>query len=549
MHNEEAQRQRIRQRHEREAKDWLQQQQELRRRQLEAARMQQEQELIRQKELREEEMRRQLEAAAHGALQVARSGHLFVAFEFTVSQEQAEECTTNITIHQEQEVAATASETRDKAVIQALLGEIPPQIFIGVRLYTVKLHIRSLVEADTPSVVTFQAVLELTPMTPKRPKRIEGAGIFCGLGARTCKRGRRICSEAPAEPTRKEDAGAWRFSFAALADFDPDDPDPTDLRRALRRRCLLKVYHPTQRPRGGGCCYWTRLGHRRWWRTRRVTRSSSHAPRPLQRSVHKEDPAGQLGIGARNRTPCTVLANNCIRLPQFKPFSIFNCPCLDLSFPILHHWSARCGQKSMFGLAVDDFPQVTALVESVSALPSMQQPLPEHTIVTISECQMTLFDIRRCNFNIEFLTRMNLNRPVVQIISSLSPSIFYQNYQQQLSVAQINMSVFEPPCVFMKLDHYPGQQMACHVMYRGDVVPKDMRADSGMMKTKRALQFMDWRPTGFKHGINYVPSSLIHDGDLAKACQDLAVLEKDFEEASSEMAEDEVWDEGCGNDF
>ena len=40
--------------------------------------------------------------------------------------------------------------------------------------------------------------------------------------------------------------------------------------------------------------------------------------------------------------------------------------------------------------------------------------------------------------------------------------------------------------------------MACCLLYRGDVVPKDVNASIANIKTKRTIQFVDWCPTGFK---------------------------------------------------
>lgn len=58
--------------------------------------------------------------------------------------------------------------------------------------------------------------------------------------------------------------------------------------------------------------------------------------------------------------------------------------------------------------------------------------------------------------------------------------------------------------------------MACCLMYRGDVVPKDVNAAVATIKTKRTIQFVDWCPTGFKCGINYQPPTVVPGGDLAK---------------------------------
>lgn len=58
--------------------------------------------------------------------------------------------------------------------------------------------------------------------------------------------------------------------------------------------------------------------------------------------------------------------------------------------------------------------------------------------------------------------------------------------------------------------------MACCLLYRGDVVPKDVNASIAQIKTKRSIQFVDWCPTGFKVGINYQPPTVVPGGDLAK---------------------------------
>ncbi|CAN6811818.1 unnamed protein product [Brassica oleracea] len=56
-------------------------------------------------------------------------------------------------------------------------------------------------------------------------------------------------------------------------------------------------------------------------------------------------------------------------------------------------------------------------------------------------------------------------------------------------------------------------------MYRGDVVPKDVNAAVGTIKTKITVQFVDWFPTGFKCGIKYQPPMVVPGGDLAKLQQ------------------------------
>lgn len=71
-------------------------------------------------------------------------------------------------------------------------------------------------------------------------------------------------------------------------------------------------------------------------------------------------------------------------------------------------------------------------------------------------------------------------------------------YHEQLSVSEITNACFEPANQMVKCDPRHGKYMACCMLYRGDVVPKDVNAAIAAIKTKRTIQFVDWCPTGFK---------------------------------------------------
>ena len=58
--------------------------------------------------------------------------------------------------------------------------------------------------------------------------------------------------------------------------------------------------------------------------------------------------------------------------------------------------------------------------------------------------------------------------------------------------------------------------MSICLLYRGDVVPRDVNAAIANVKSQKTIQFVDWCPTGFKVGINYQPPTIVPGGDLAK---------------------------------
>uniref|UniRef100_A0AAY5KQ55 TBA3 protein n=1 Tax=Esox lucius TaxID=8010 RepID=A0AAY5KQ55_ESOLU len=97
-------------------------------------------------------------------------------------------------------------------------------------------------------------------------------------------------------------------------------------------------------------------------------------------------------------------------------------------------------------------------------------------------------------------------------------------YHEQLSVAEITNACFEPANQMVKCDPRHGKYMACCMLYRGDVVPKDVNAAIATIKTKRTIQFVDWCPTGFKVGINYQPPTVVPGGDLAKVQRAVCML-------------------------
>ena len=66
--------------------------------------------------------------------------------------------------------------------------------------------------------------------------------------------------------------------------------------------------------------------------------------------------------------------------------------------------------------------------------------------------------------------------------------------------------------------------VACCLLYRGDVVPKDVQAAVATIKTRKTIRIVDWCPTAFKLGVCSEAPACIPGGDLAKVNRSLCML-------------------------
>ncbi|NXO11891.1 TBA1C protein, partial [Oriolus oriolus] len=200
---------------------------------------------------------------------------------------------------------------------------------------------------------------------------------------------------------------------------------------------------------------------------------------------------------------------------------------------LMERLSVDYGKKSKLEFSIYPAPQVsTAVVEPYNSI------LTTHTTLEHSDCAFmvdneAIYDICRRNLDIEplnvDLTEFQTNLvPYPRIhfpLATYAPVISAEKaYHEQLSVAEITNACFEPANQMVKCDPRHGKYMACCLLYRGDVVPKDVNAAIATIKTKRSIQFVDWCPTGFKVGINYQPPTVVPGGDLAKVQRAVCML-------------------------
>ena len=71
-------------------------------------------------------------------------------------------------------------------------------------------------------------------------------------------------------------------------------------------------------------------------------------------------------------------------------------------------------------------------------------------------------------------------------------------YHEKSTVDEITTACFEPGNQMVKCDPRNGKYMAICLLYRGDVVPRDVNASIAKLKKQSTIQFVDWCPTGFK---------------------------------------------------
>merc|ERR1711915_840032 len=182
------------------------------------------------------------------------------------------------------------------------------------------------------------------------------------------------------------------------------------------------------------------------------------------------------------------LADNCTGLQGFMIFHACGGGTgSGLGCLMLERLSVDYGKKSKLSFTVWACPQVaTAVVEPYNTVLCVHSLL-EHTDVTIMYDNEALYDICRRNLDIERPTYTNLNRLLAQVISSLTASLRFDGalnvdvtefqtnlvpyprihfmlssyapvisaekaYHEQLSVAEITNSSFEPAAIMAKCD-------------------------------------------------------------------------------------------------
>ena len=200
---------------------------------------------------------------------------------------------------------------------------------------------------------------------------------------------------------------------------------------------------------------------------------------------------------------------------------------------LMERLSIEYGKKSKLGFSIYPAPEVaTAIVEPYNALLYTHTTL-DHCDVAFLVDNQAIYELCRNNLDIARPSYTNLNRLIAQIISSITASLRFDGalnvdlnefqtnlvpyprihfplatyspvlsadkaYHERMSVPEITKSCFDPKYQMVKCDPRNGKYMAVCLLYRGDVAPKDVNMTIAQIKSQKAVQFVDWCPTGFK---------------------------------------------------
>lgn len=200
-------------------------------------------------------------------------------------------------------------------------------------------------------------------------------------------------------------------------------------------------------------------------------------------------------------------------------------------------------KKSHLEVLVYPAPRVsTAVVEPYNAM------LVSHKTLDTMDCAFmvdneAIYNISAGKLDVERPTYSNLNRVVSQVVSSITASLRFpgvlnvdiNEFQTNLvpfprvhfpllayapltsaqrtaherpPVMDLTAACFEPGNQMFKIDekaHANGRYIACCMLYRGDVVAKEINHAISYIRQAKRLRFVDWCPTGFKVGINCRP--------------------------------------------
>ncbi|KAG7168311.1 Tubulin alpha chain-like 2, partial [Homarus americanus] len=226
-------------------------------------------------------------------------------------------------------------------------------------------------------------------------------------------------------------------------------------------------------------------------------------------------------------------------------------------FLVFHSFGGGTG-SGFTSLLMEHLSVSTAMVEPYNSILTTHTSM-EHSDVAFMVDNEAIYELCHKKLNVNRPTYHNLNRLISQIVSSITASLRFEgalnvdltefqtnlvpyprihfplaNYapvyaaeavnHMQITTADLTNECFVPGMQMVKCNPRNGKYMAVTLLYRGDVVPKDVNSAIQTIKSKKSIEFVDWCPTGFKVGINYMPPTVVPGGDLASVPRSLCML-------------------------
>lgn len=226
---------------------------------------------------------------------------------------------------------------------------------------------------------------------------------------------------------------------------------------------------------------------------------------------------------------------------------------------LMERISAEYAKLCKLEFAVYPSPRVsTAVVEPYNGVLNTHSTF-EHSDCVFMVDNEAIYDICHKKLSVDRPNYQSLNRLIAQVVSSTTASLRFQGsmnvdlneFQTNLvpfprihfplvaysplisadrarherySMQSLTNNCFDSGNMMVKCDPRQGKFMSCCMLYRGDVVPKDINAAISAVKADRNIHFVDWCPTGFKIGINYQKPTVVPGSDLAASERAVCML-------------------------